>query len=70
MKNHLESLRKKLSANCLAKTKNWNGYEVYKPIYRTSSVTRLPKIILVKNGIARLSTNEECFAYMKFLKAK
>ncbi|MBE5743145.1 MAG: hypothetical protein E7358_00315 [Clostridiales bacterium] len=70
MKKQLELCRIKLFADSLKKGKSWNGYEVYEPIYKEEYIGGHPKIVLVKDGEVRLSTSEECFAYMEFVKSK
>ena len=68
LKNKLELCRKKLMANNLKQGVNFNGYEVYEPVYNEETVGGFPQIVLVKDGEARISTYEECFEYMKFIK--
>lgn len=50
--------------------KKWKGYNVYEPIYKEEYTGGFPKIVLEKDGEARISTHEECFAYMDFIKSK
>lgn len=68
LKEKLDLCRKKLSADALRKSNGWQGYEVYIPVYKQEYVGGFPKIVLVKDGGARLSTHEECFEYMNFIK--
>ena len=70
MKEQLELCRRKLFADSLKKVKDWNGYEVYEPIYKKDFIGGFPRIVLAKDGEVRLSTNDECFAYMEFVKNK
>ena len=61
---------KKVFAKNLKKVEDCNGYEVYEPIYEMEYIGGFPHIILVKDGEVRVSTNEECFAYINFVKKK
>ena len=48
--------------------KPWKGYQVYAPyFYKTAPITGLPYVVLVKDGTARLSTDEESLQYMNFV---
>ena len=42
---------------------NWNGFEVYEPIYHENdtSFIGVPLVILVKDDIIRMSTLDEAF---------
>ena len=68
MKEQLEECRKKIFADSLKKAEDWNGYEVYEPIYEEEHIGGFPKIVLVKDGVVRISTAEECFEYIQFIK--
>lgn len=68
MKKQLEFCSKKLFASSLKKVVDWNGYEVYEPIYEGEYIGGFPKIVLVKDGVVRISTHEECFEYIQFIK--
>jgi len=70
MKNKLELCRQNLSADSLRKREDWNGYQVYVPIYKKEIEGGLPRVVLVKDGVVRLSTHEECFSYMDFTRKK
>jgi len=70
MKNKLELCRQGLSADHLRKRKDWNGYQVYVPIYKQERISGLPQVVLAKDGVVRLSTYEECFSYMDFTRKK
>lgn len=70
LKGKIEFCCKKLFAKDLKKVEDWNGYEVYEPIYDGEFIGGFPKIVLVKDGEARISTREECFAYINFVKGK
>ena len=70
MKEQLELCRRKLFADSLKRVEDWKGYEVYEPIYEEDFVGGFPRIVLVKDGIARISTGAECFTYMEFVRKK
>ena len=70
MNELLELCRKKLLADGLKKSEPWQGYEVYSPVYSKPLEIGLPKIVLVKDGVIRISTSKECFKYMNFIKQK
>lgn len=55
---------KELAGDGVEHIDNWNGYEVWEPIYNEPVfISYCPFVILVKDGKARLSTHEESFAY-------
>ena len=70
MKNKLELCRQNLSADSLRKREDWSGYQVYVPVYKKEYEGGLPRVVLAKDGVVRLSTHEECFAYMDFTRKK
>lgn len=48
--------------------KPWKGYQVYAPyFYKTAPIIGLPYVVLVKDGMARLSTDEESLEYLNFV---
>nr|DAV88042.1 MAG TPA: hypothetical protein [Caudoviricetes sp.] len=47
--------------------KYWKGYRVYEPDYNVPKYTGLPMSILVKDGKARMTTEEECFEVLDFI---
>lgn len=44
----------------------WNGYQVYVPIYKKPSFIGYPFVILVKGDEARISTAEESLDFLDF----
>ena len=48
------------------KSKSWNGYEVYVPIYEGIPKVGLPYVILVKEEEVRWSTPAESMEYLQF----
>ena len=70
MKHQLQQCKNKLFADELIKGENFKGYEVYEPVYKKEYEGGFPKVVLVKEGNARISTPEECFEYLKFIKNK
>lgn len=67
LKTELNLCKKKLFANRLKKGESWNGFEVYQPVYDKNHVGGFPKIVLVKDGVVRISSYEECFEYLRFI---
>lgn len=50
------------------KNKQWNGYTVYSPFFVGKAPTiGLINEVLIKDGTARLATNDETLAYMDFV---
>ena len=68
IKKKLEICRKNLSADRLRKGQEWNDYQVYVPVYKQLYEGGLPRVALVKDGEVRLSTHEEYFTYMEFIR--
>lgn len=62
----LNRLKNMIFADGFVKGKEWNGYVVYEPVYKTENIGGFPKIILEKDGAFRLSNGNEVFEYMKF----
>ena len=67
LKTELNLCKKKLFANRLKKGESWNGFEVYEPVYKKEFIGGLPRVILVKNDVVRISSYEECFEYLRFI---
>ena len=68
LKKLLELCRISLSADKLKKGKDWNGYKVYEPVYKCEFIGGLPRVVLIKDEDVRISTFEECFKYMEFVR--
>lgn len=64
-KNVLELIQE-LNAKTYSKGENWNGYEVYIPNYEENVYLGMPYVVLMKNGVARISTPEESLEYLDF----
>ena len=48
--------------------KPWKEYKVYKPYFKkTAPIIGLPYVVLVEDGKARLSTDEESLEYLNFV---
>mgnify|MGYP004650145511 CR=1 FL=1 len=55
---------KVLAGDWVEHTNNWNGYEVWEPMYNeVKYVSFYWYVVLVKDGKARISTDEEASAY-------
>ncbi len=65
VKSKLKMYMQSLAADKLKRSRAWNGYKVYMPVYRKSVETGLPRMILEKDGVVRLSSYEEYFLYVK-----
>ncbi len=48
------------------KLPDWNGYEVYEPVYPEMVCVGLPFVFLVKDGKVRASDPKETFAYRDY----
>ena len=44
----------------------WNGYDVFIPVYRGNPVIGLPRVLLQKGEEARISTTDEAFEYLSY----
>ena len=62
-KKVLEELEK-LGTTDAEKAPDFNGYEVYKPVYREDVAIGLPLIVLKKGDEVRISTPDEAFAFL------
>ena len=62
----IQELAFDLKASSVKRGKDWNGYKVFVPVYRKRCIIGLPYVILVKGDEARISTEEESFAYLDF----
>lgn len=70
MEHLLELCRSKLMADGLKKGEDWQGYEVYLPVYKKPLDIGHPKLVLVKNSVIKISTTKEYFDYQTYLKSK
>jgi len=68
VKLKLKEYLSRLQAHSFKKGKVWKGFSVYEPVYKVEKEVGFPRIVLEKGGDFRLSTYDECFAYMRFLK--
>lgn len=66
LKKKLEEIRSFLMANSFKKGKKWNDYTVYIPIYKKGIDSKLPSVVLAKDGEVRLSSHLEAFRYLDF----
>ena len=70
VKLKLDKLKTKLFADTFKKGKRWKDYNVYVPRSKVERVVGLLVVVLEKDGEVRISTYEECFEYMDFIRAK
>lgn len=63
-KKLLDEAMEALGADSCKRGKDWNGYEVYIPVYGNGGYVGLPLVVLVKDGDVRISTEEEAFEYL------
>ncbi len=63
-KKLLDEATEALGADSCKRGKDWNGYEVYIPVYERSGYVGLPLVVLAKDGDVRISTEEEAFEYL------
>lgn len=64
----LEKLKKLIYADTFKKGKEWNGFNVYVPIFKNDSATGFPFVVLEKGDVLRRSTQKESFDYLDYLK--
>lgn len=58
---------KVLAGDWVEHTNHWNGYEVWEPrCNEVKYVSFYSYVVLVKDGKARISTDEEASAYLKW----
>ena len=55
-----------LNADGYKRSKDWNGYVVYEPIYKKYVEIGIPSVVLVNDDEVRVSTLEESFEYLRF----
>ena len=67
IKIEIEELMEELFADDYKRGEDWNGYEVYEPLYKKPIFLGPPLVVFVKNNDVRMSTPEESFAYLKFI---
>lgn len=62
----IQQLIEQLSADGVKRGKDWEGYQVYVPVYDKPAYVGLPLVILVSDDETRLSTPEEALEYLDF----
>ena len=62
----IEDLVDALNADGYKRGLDWNGFCVFEPIYNQEVCVGLPLVVLVKDGEARVSTDDEAMAYLHF----
>lgn len=55
-----------LQGSSYKRGKDWNGYEVYEPVYKEFAYTGLPLVVLVKDDEVKLSSPDEAISYLNF----
>lgn len=66
LEKDIKNLVAELQAHSYSQGKSWNGYEVYIPEYDKLVFVGLPSVILVKDGVARISTPDEAMEYLDY----
>ena len=66
LKFKIEELMEELLADTYKRGFDWNGYEVYEPLYKKEITLGPPLVIFVKNGEAEISSPKDSFKYLKF----
>ena len=70
LKTEIQELMEELFADSYKRGTDWNGYEVYEPVYKKEITLGPPLVVFVKNGEAKISSPEESFDYLKFTQRK
>lgn len=70
MEENIQELVEDLGAKSYKKGVDWNGFEVYIPVYEGNPIIGLPYVVLVKNNEARISTPDESIAYLEYEQVK
>ncbi|MBQ3235124.1 MAG: hypothetical protein IJA97_03075 [Clostridia bacterium] len=70
IKAKLKGFLTRLQASSFKKGKAWKGFSVYEPVYKVEKEVGFPRVVLEAGGELRLSSYEECFEYMRFVKYK
>ena len=66
LQDELDELCEELQAVRLKKGHEWEGFDVYEPVYEKFSTTGYPYVVLVKDDEARICTPEESLAYLDY----
>lgn len=65
----IKGMMAELGASRYKKSKPWNGYEVYEPMYdgRIVYTTGISNFVFVKGGEVRFPSTKEAIEYIKFI---
>ncbi len=66
IREEIERFMDGLLADDYEKGFDWNGYEVFEPIYYRPTFAGLPLVVLVKDKEVRLSTGKESLEYLDY----
>ena len=67
VKHEIEFLmRYELAADSYKKGEDWQGYQVYEPIYKNAPKIGYPLVVLVKDDEVMVSTEDEAFDYLEY----
>lgn len=66
MDEYIQELVEDLGAKSYKKGIDWNGYNVYIPVYEGNPIIGLPYVILEKGEEIRVSTPDESLAYLDY----
>ena len=70
MDEYIQELIEDLGAKSYKKGCDWNGYNVYIPVYEGNPIIGLPYVILEKGEEIRISTTDESLAYLDYERTK
>lgn len=63
----VRELANELGASEVKRVKDWNGYKVFKPIYKGNPIVGYPYVILVKGDEVRICDAKESLEYLNYL---
>lgn len=58
-KSDISAFAKKNQIDRIERADDWNGYEIYVPVYDGECCVGLPYVIMVNGDVIRMSTPEE-----------
>lgn len=66
MNEKIRELADELGASEVKRGKDWNGYKVFKPVYKGNPIIGYPYVILVKGEEARICDVKESLEYLDY----
>ena len=64
MNEKIKELADELGADEVKRGKDWDGYKVFKPVYKGNPIIGYPYVILVKGEDARICDVKESLEYL------